>query len=234
MDSVESAAFSILLPAGAVYDPADRRGLATLTCEMTQRGCGSRGSRQVVTDLENLGVHRGESVSSAHVSLGGATLAKNLPAALRIYADLLRRPHLPAQELDAVRQVAQQELRAIEDDPSHKVMLELKRRYYPEPWGRPSEGEEEASDSISIEEVGGHFQRLFRPNGTIIGVAGRIDWSMLKELVGGLLADWKPMSVEEPPGERRGVKIDHLSHDSNQTQIGIAYPSVPYRHPDYF
>ncbi len=26
----------------------------------------------------------------------------------------------------------------------------------------------------------------------------------------------------------------HLPLDSNQTQIGIAYPSVPYRHADYF
>jgi predicted Zn-dependent peptidase len=234
MESVESAAFNILVPAGAAYDPAQRSGLATVTCELALRGCGPRDSRQFITDLENLGLQRGESVSSAHVSLGGATLAKNLPPALRIYADLLRGPHLPAEELDAVRLVALQELRAIEDDPSHKVMLELKRRYYPEPWGRPSEGEEESLGAISIEAVSEHFQRLFRPNGTIIGVAGRIDWPRLKELVGELLANWKPVAVEEPPGERRGVKIDHLSHDSNQTQIGIAYPSVPYRHPDYF
>ncbi len=82
MASVESAAFSMLVPAGSVYDSADRSGLATLTCEMTQRGCGSRDSRQFITDLENLGVQRGESVASAHMSFGGATLAKNLPATL--------------------------------------------------------------------------------------------------------------------------------------------------------
>lgn len=70
MDSVESAAFSMLLPAGAAFDPTDRGGLATLTCEMVLRGCGSRDSRQFITDLENLGVQRGESVASAHVNLG--------------------------------------------------------------------------------------------------------------------------------------------------------------------
>jgi predicted Zn-dependent peptidase len=26
----------------------------------------------------------------------------------------------------------------------------------------------------------------------------------------------------------------HLPHDSNQTQIGVAFPSVPYQHEDYF
>lgn len=234
MASVESAAFSILIPAGSVYESADLSGLATLTCEMTQRGCGNRDSRQFVTDLENLGVQRGESVASAHVSFGGATLAKNLPATLRIYADVLRRPHLPADQLDAVRLAALQELRSIEDDPSHKVMLELKRRYYPDPWGRPSEGEEAALEAITIEDIRNHYQRLFRPNGAIIGVAGRVDWAAMKDLVGELLSDWKPIEGDEPGDGNRGAKTEHLSHESNQTQIGIAFHSVPYRHPDYF
>jgi predicted Zn-dependent peptidase len=224
----------VLIPAGAAYDPTDRSGLATLTAEMSLRGCGQRDSRQFLTDLENLGLQRGEAVSSAHVNFGGATLAKNLPAALAIYADLLRRPHLPEDELDSCRSVALQELRSIEDDPSHKVMLELKRHYYPEPWGRPSEGEHDALEAIAIDDVRRHFQQLFRPNGTIIGVAGHIDWPAIKDQVGRLLADWKPAELDEPADGRRGVKIEHLNHESNQTQIGIAFPSVPYRHPDYF
>jgi predicted Zn-dependent peptidase len=234
MESVESAAFSILVPAGSAYDLAERTGLATVTCEMTQRGCGTRDSRQFITDLENLGVQRGESVGPAHTSYGGATLAKNLPATLRIYADLLRRPHLPDDQLDAARLAALQELRSIEDDPSHKVMLELKRRYYPDPWGRPSEGEQPALEAITIDEIRGQFGRLFRPNGTIIGVSGRINWAAIKDLVGELFADWKPVDGDEPGDGSRGVKIEHLAHESNQTQIGIAYHSVPYRHPDYF
>jgi predicted Zn-dependent peptidase len=130
--------------------------------------------------------------------------------------------------------VALQELRAIEDDPSHKVMLELKRRHYPDPWGRPSEGEQTSLEAISNDDIRQHFDRYFRPNGAIIGVAGRVDWPALKNLVGELLADWKPAPLEEPGDGKRGVKIEHLAHESNQTQIGIAYPSVPYRHPDYF
>jgi predicted Zn-dependent peptidase len=234
MSSVESAAFSILVPAGAAYDPTDRNGLATLTCEMALRGCGDRDSRQFITDLENLGVQRGESVSSAHANMGGATLSKNLPAALRIYADLLRKPHLPEDQLEASRLVALQELRAIEDDPSHKVMLELKRRYYPDPWGRPSEGDQPSLEAISIDDIRRQFQAFYQPRGTIIAVAGRVDWKATVDLVGELLADWKPTKVKEPIDGARGTTAEHLSHESGQTQIGIAYASIPYRHPDYF
>src|SRR5688500_5027180 len=171
MPSLESAALSILVPAGCAHDPADRLGLSTMTCEMALRGAGERDSRQFIEDLENLGVQRGESVSATHASFGAATLASNLPATLAIFADLLLRPHLPEDQLDAGRMVAIQELRSIEDDPSHKVMLETRRRHYPEPWGRPSEGEMGALEAITIEEVRQYYRRLYRPNGTIIGVA---------------------------------------------------------------
>ncbi|HEY2760537.1 MAG TPA: pitrilysin family protein, partial [Pirellulales bacterium] len=114
------------------------------------------------------------------------------------------------------------------------LMLELKRRFYPEPWGRPSEGEPSGLENVGIHDVRRHYEQLFRPNGAIIGVAGRIDWPALKDLIAELLADWKPLELDEPGDGSRGVKLDHLNHESNQTQIGIAFPSVPYRHPDYF
>ena len=142
--SVESAAFTFLLPAGCCYDPADRAGLAALTCEMMLRGAGPRDSRTWVSDLENLGVERGESVGVAQATFHGATLRDNLPAALGLFADLIRRPHLPADQLEAGRNTCLQELRAIDDEPSHKLMIELRRRQYPDPWGRSSLGDEPA------------------------------------------------------------------------------------------
>ena len=234
MGSLESAAFTFLVPAGCVHEPADRNGLAALACEMALRGCGSRDSREFIQALENLGVQRGESISAMHSGFSGATLAKNLPATLEIYADLLRRAHLPDDQLDAGRQTVIQELRAIEDEPSHKVMLELRRRYFPDPWGRPSEGNLEALEAVTMGEIRNHYERLFQPRGAIVGVAGRIEWEPLVDLVGRLFGDWRPREVSPPVAGPRGPRRDHLHHDSNQTQIAIAYESVPYRHPDYF
>lgn len=234
MDSVESVAFTLRVPAGTADEPADRGGLSAMTCELLLRGAGPRDNRAFVNDLDNLGVERGESVGDAHVVLRGATLAKNLAPALAIYADVLRRPRLPDDQLEPCRLTALQELAAVEDEPGHKVMLELRRRHFPDPWGRPSQGQQAALETISLAEVQGYYRRLYRPNGTILGVAGKFDWANLKEQVGALLADWprldQPTVSERPATERRA----HLHHESNQTQIGIAYPSVPYRDPDYY
>lgn len=231
---LESAAFTFLAPAGAVYDATGREGVAHLTCEMLLRGAGDRDSRQLIGALENLGVEHSESVADAHAGLSGATLAKNLPQALEIYADILRRPSFPAEQLEAVRQATLQELQAIEDEPAHKVMQELRRRHYPPPWGRPSLGSQAGVESATIDDVRGHFQRLFQPQGAILGVAGRIDWPALRQDVERLFGDWRPVSPPSIVTGTRGERRTHLPYESNQTQIGISYPSVAYRDENYF
>src|SRR3954467_14485365 len=140
--ALESAAFTFLAPAGCCFDPPGRAGLASLTGEMMLRGAGSRDSRAWISALENLGVERGESVGVAQATYHGATLRDNLPAALGLFADMLRRPHLPAEQFEAGRSTCIQELRAIDDEPSHKLMIELRKRQYPDPWGRSSQGDE--------------------------------------------------------------------------------------------
>ncbi len=234
MMSLESAAFTFLVPAGCSYDPANQSGLSSFTCEMTLRGAGERDSRAMVDALENLGVERGESVSSHHTTFSGATLARNLSPALELFADLLRRPRLPLDQLEAARSVVLQELRAIDDEPSQRLLIELRRRQYPDPWGRSSHGDVAGLESITLSDIRSFYGRQYRPNGTILGVAGRIDWPRLKDDVGRLLGDWKPQPTAEPRAGQILARRGHLPHESNQTQIGIAYDSVPYRHRDYF
>ena len=232
--SLESAAFTFLVPSGCVFDPEPLPGLAAFTCEMGLRGSGPRDSRRFIQDLENLGVERGESVSTSHTSFSGATLAGNLFPALEIFADLLRKPHFPDDQLEAARLVVLQELRAIEDEPAQKVMLELRRRQYPDPWGRSSHGEQVALESIGLKEIRDFFEHNYQPQGTILGVAGRFDWPQLKDRVEKLFGDWAPCARQVPAAGRALAKRDHLHHDSNQTQIGIGFDSLPYRHPEYF
>src|SRR3954462_8118421 len=166
--ALESAAFPFLAPAGCCFDPPGRAGLASLTAEMMLRGAGSRDSRAWVSDLENLGVERGESVGVAQSTYHGATLRNNVYAGISLFADMLRRPHLPADQLDAGRSACLQELRSIDDEPSHKLMIELRERQYPDPGGRSSLGEDAALRAVTIEDVRQFHARHYRPGNTIL------------------------------------------------------------------
>lgn len=234
MDWLDSAAFALLLPAGCKYDPPERLGLASFTCEMVQRGCGSRSSRQFIEDLENLGVDRSASVSNAHTSFGGAMPAERIGDALSIYADLVQRPHLPDQQLEDARMVCWQEVRAIEDDLGQRVMQELRQRYYADPFGRASQGTLEAVEAITLDDIRAHFEATYRPEGAILSVAGNVDWPRLRDEVESLFGSWRPGPSpglsERPPA--RGYL--HIPHESAQTHVAVAYANVPYSDPDYY
>jgi predicted Zn-dependent peptidase len=232
-DAVQSAALSLLVPCGYSTDPAGRLGLTSLLCDMIVRGAGTRDSRALINDLENLGVERGESVGVSQTSFSAATLASNLAEALAIYADIVQRPELPPDQLDAGKLVCLQELRGVADEPSQKLMVALRQRTYSDPWGRSSNGTEAGVESSSAEDVTTHWSGHYRPNGTILGVAGNFDWQRVVDQVETLFADWQPVEVP-PPIETPPVAGEtHTAFEGNQCHIGLAFPSVPYRDPAY-
>lgn len=234
MNWSETVAFSILLPCGAIYDPNDRLGLSELTCEMTQRGCGRYSSRSFLQTLENLGVESSEGVSHSFALFDAAMMADKLPKVLKMYADMFRRPKFLKKELGSARQVLLQELIAIEDEPARKMGLELSRLYFPAPWGHSTYGTLESLEAMTLDDIKEFHHRFYRPNGAIISVAGRFDWSALCEQIGELFGDWEPLSrdvIVEVPGTDTQA---HLESDTNQTHIGLAWSCVPFGHPDYW
>jgi predicted Zn-dependent peptidase len=234
MGHVRSAALNFLVPAGCVYDPPGGAGMASMLAAMITRGAGDRDSRALSLALDNLGMDRDESVGSMHLRFWGATLAENLPAALEIYADIIRRPMLPEEEIDAVRALALQDLQGLEDEPRQKVLVELRRRHYPPPLGHDRHGTRESLEAMTVDKVRRQFHRMFGPNGTILSVAGNIEWKPLRDLVERLFGDWAgpeplPLQIGKPVGGKT-----HLKKDTTQTQIAIAYPSVPFGDADYY
>lgn len=234
MDWLESAAFALLVPAGASLEAAGQDGLGHLTCEMIERGAGERDSRQIVTDLENLGADCSSSCSNTHTSFGGAMPAESLEATLGIYADIVQRPHFPEDELEDARLGCLQEVHALEDDLAQKLLLELRKRFYADPHGRSALGTVEGLTRLTHADVRQFFQALYRPQQAILSVAGKIDWPRIKEHVQKVFGDWQPGAApatkETPPP--RGYQ--HLHVDSSQTHIGLGYEGLSYADPDYF
>ncbi|MDX2037571.1 MAG: pitrilysin family protein [Isosphaeraceae bacterium] len=234
MASVRSAAFSLLVPAGSAYDRETTPGAASMLCEWVMRGAGERDSRELVDALDELGVSHASGAQSVHASFSAVTLGTNLPAVLSIFADVLRRPRFVEEEIDPIRALALQGLQALEDDPGTKVIHELRRRHYPDPWGRPSSGTPEGIQATDAAVLREQHARNYRPNGTILAVAGAIDLEDLVATVERLFGDWEPIPEPTLVERRTGPARDHLYKETQQIQIATAHPTVPVVHPDYY
>jgi predicted Zn-dependent peptidase len=229
---VRSAAVHFNLPAGCGYDPTDRTGLANLVVGLLERGAGNLDSRELTDALDRLGLDRSESVGAYSTRLAGATLARYLPDVLARYADMIRRPHLPADELEPVKALAVQELQSIEDEPQQQVLLELNKRHYPPPLNRDYRGTLAGIDASTSAEVQQFWQQHYQPQGAILAVAGDVQWQPLLDCVGELFGTWStttpvpPLTVTNTPPQSA-----HLTKELEQTQISLAFDTVTITDP---
>jgi len=234
MPWLRTAAFAMAVRAGVECEPDNRGGLAGLLCEMVQRGAGPYSSRDVVALQDNLGLDHSAGVSSALASFGAAMPGESLPDALRLYAEILRRPHLPGDQLDDARLGAMQEVRALRDEPTQQVILRLKTMQYGPHAGRPTCGDEAGLEAITMKDVNRFFEDRFRPDGAILAVAGKFDLDAVVELSQDLFGDWQGKSIDVPRDIGGTPGYDHIQQDSSQTHIGFSFDAVPLADPNYY
>jgi predicted Zn-dependent peptidase len=235
LPAVRSAAFQFIIPAGAITDPEGREGAATVLEGLSYRGAGERDSRQLSDALDALGLQRGGGPELEYSSFGGALLADDLPRALELYADILRRPHLPPDQFPAERALALQKLERLEDSPAEKLFVNLRRAYYTNSYGRTALGTVEGLQLLTPELVADDHSRRYRPGGAILAVAGRFDWQDLSATIHRCLGDWDGSAPDPPAPDSSGrVSYRHIPQETNQEQIGVMYPAVPLGHPDYY
>jgi predicted Zn-dependent peptidase len=126
------------------------------------------------------------------------------------------------------------ELKGLEDSPPDLCFLELKKRFYPEPYSRNQYGTAETLAAVTPADVKKYHAERFRPNGAILSVAGNIEWEPLKDLVGNVFGGWTGGAPPVTPGATPPVSYTHIPKETKQTQVTLAYPSAPFSSPDYY
>jgi len=234
MPGMQSAAMTLLVPAGSATDPVDRTGASTVISDLVLRGAGNRDNRQLTDYLDGLGLQRSASVGVYHTRFGSAALAGKVMESLATYADIVRRPQMPESGFEPARDLALQALAGLDDDPRHKLSVKLREWFFPSPYGRNSMGKQEDLEKLTLELCIADFARRYQAQGTILAVAGHIDFAALMDAVQNNFGDWAgkapdPIVEMPPPGN-----YHHLDQKSEQTHIGIAYPAVTETDPDYY
>ncbi len=234
MPWLRSVAFSLNLPGGTCYEPDGLDGLAIITSEMTQRGCGQWDSRAFMEELDFHGIQRSSAITTNHASINCAMAREVLPRCLELFANLVQRPHLPESQIEDGRNLCIQDLRALDDEPSHRCFSELKRFRFSLPYGRIAQGTLEGLEAIDQRDVQTFFKRHYSPRGSILAIAGNFEWPRVCELVEKEFGQWHGEPPSTLPSLNPISGCRHVDHSSSQTHLALAYECAAYDDPQYY
>jgi predicted Zn-dependent peptidase len=232
MPSCASVAVSWLLPIGDSGDDLSRQGEAAILSELALRGSGDLDSRGFSDALDRLGVQRSLANGNRHLRLGATMLGDRLADTLPLLVDLVRRPRLPADALDAVRSLCLQSLESLEDEPQRLAMLRLAERHQPSPFNRTGFGDAEGLRAIRIDHLRTRWARDVRPGGSILAIAGRVDPEAIERRLAELLEGWEGSAPEPTELAKPTRGTTRIPQDSAQVHLGMALDAPPARDPD--
>jgi len=233
--NVTTTAFTAIVPCGASFDPSGMEGIASIAGEWFMRGAGDHDVRGLNDALDALGCQHSISTGNRHMSFSSLQLGRNLPAALDIFAEIIRRPRFEDRTFEPCRSLIEQDTEALEDEPARKTRLVLRERFFPFPLGRNTLGTAQSVAGLHAADARDHICSYLAPEQTIIGVAGNVDFDDLGSQLTELFDDWAgtfPGDLQTAPPEGG---THHIEKDTAQTHIATAHPApIPDQSDHYY
>lgn len=234
LEHVQSVSFHFMIPAGAALLPDGCCGAASVISDWIFRGAGSRSSRELSEALDGLGIHRHTSVSSSHLSVSASLEAGNLSKAIELFADIILRPSLDPKHHELSRQLTISELEGLDDDPRQKVMMLLSEQFYPDPYGRPSEGKLDELKLLRADQSASFIRDSFLPSKMIFSICGNYDFEAVCRQIETLFCDDRIVSEKQISSVHKGKSYSHFQSEGAQVHIGMMTAVPPISSECYY
>jgi predicted Zn-dependent peptidase len=233
-------------PVGRAADPVGKPGLAEMVASVWDEGTERRSSEAIAADLAGIGasLHVGADWDTTTLHL--FTLRRQLGKALDIYADVLRNPTFPKEELDRQRAMTLGRLVQVRNEPVMLASLAATQVLYgPEhPYGHPQFGSPASLKDMSQDDLKRFYRSCIRPEGAGLIAVGDITLAELTAELEKVLGGWKAEAVggqaphrqEFPPVPQAKptsiVLIDKPG--AAQSVVQLALIGAQRKSPDYF
>jgi predicted Zn-dependent peptidase len=197
--TVPKAEVRLSVRTGNVDEKAGEVWLADLTGALMQEGTASRTANEVAEQAARMGGELEVNVGEDLVEIGGDVLSESAAEMIALIADVVRRPRLPASELERLKGDLIRNLSIIRSQPQAMANEKFRAVLYGDhPYGRihPTE---EMLRGYTLEQARDFHARSFGAGRSRLYVVGRFDSAAVREAVRAAFGDWARGTPAAPP-----------------------------------
>jgi predicted Zn-dependent peptidase len=233
--------FSLTMLGGSYqFEPADRRGLVSITASMMSEGTKSRDGEALSNALQLLGANVGVGISTESGSMSFVSTAGKFGATLDILADMLLNSTFPADALERLRAQRLVALTQAKAQPGSIAGRVFPKVVYgtAHPYGQNVT--EESYKAIARDDVVAFHKAYFQPGRALIVVTGDVNAAAVKATIEKALAAWpaggsKPTFSYPPLSARPPATIYIVDKPgAAQSTLAIGNAGPPRNTPDYY
>jgi zinc protease len=226
--------------AGNGFDSNEKAGTAALTAGNLMNGTRTRNALEIAEALENQGASLGFSSNREGVSIGGSTLAANLPTVIQILADTVQNATFPTDQLDLSRQRSLTGLQAELDDPQRLGRRMFQQALYPVNHPFHSFPTQQSLSNITQADLTQFYRQYYRPDTTILALVGDFDPAQVKEMLTEALGGWRsqgsPPVLRFPPVAlpQALTQLNQVMPGKSESVTYLGYGGISRQDPRYY
>ena len=229
MPHTRSVSLFVAVGAGSRYEPDELAGLSHFLEHLPFKGTRSWPTALAISEaVEGVGGMMNAATDREMTSFWCKVASVYADRALPVIMELIRRPLLEPAEMEKEREVILDELRMTNDYPSQVCDLLIDRALWPQQaMGRDVGGTAESVAAIGLEDVRRYMERQYRPNNTVIGIAGAISHDDGVRLIADTTADWEPGEslpwepVSIPSGDIPTMLLERRATEDTSICLGL-------------
>lgn len=234
---------SISLRVGDENNLMNKAAVMQVVARMFKTGTTTKTKKQIADELDRLKTDINFSPAMSGVIITLNSDKKNLPAALALLEDMLRRPAFNAEEFEKVKLEMKAAIESKKADPfsvAYEKLLQLTTKY---PKGHPlyastSDEDLEAVANVKLEDVKKFYTDFYGANNSLAAFVGEMDKKQVTDFLQRAFGKWnskmpsKPLEIKyfDVPGT---AAVVNMPDKTNAALYGMLNLNLSEKHPDY-
>lgn len=238
---VPTFAAQMVILSGGLADKSDYRGLASFTAALLREGTTKRSSKDIAEQVDALGatLNSNSGFSSMTSVISASGLVENLDQTFDLFADVIRNPSFPADEVEKYKARTLAQLQFQRSSPQFLAQERFSRAIYGDHPGAIVAPPVESLKKLASKDLAAFHSTYYRPNNAILAIVGDVTLKELMPKIEKAFGDWQKAEVPASPipavpaqSASRILLIDRPG--SVQTVLQLGTLGIERNSPDYF